>query len=203
MVHLHWEDGVWTGCLQTEGQSYSFAGIPALLEYLQVDPFTHLAQLERMASVDPLTGLYNRRGLMSEVDRILAAGGDGMALLVIDVDDLKQINDTWGHLKGDEVLRMVSEVVRQVGGPDAVAGRLGGDEFVLVLWEVSDGQALVDLGEEICHRVAQGEEALHVSASVGACGYGTSYQELMEGADRALYQVTRNGKGRVFLSWIR
>lgn len=203
VVHLHWADGVWTGQLQTEGRMCCFSGIPALLEHLEVDPFTRLTQLERMAHMDPLTELFNRRGVAREVDRMLAAGVGRMALLVIDVDDLKAINDNWGHRKGDEVLRTVAQILRRVGGPEAVAGRLGGDEFVLVLREVPDEQSLVDMGEEICRQAARAEGAVRFSVSVGACGQGGSYQELIEGADLALYRVKRSGKGSVFLERTR
>lgn len=193
-IHLRCLKGEWTGTIRGPKGEQKFTGIWSLLEQLDLDPDSQMALLWKQARTDPLTGLLNRRGVEEEVDQALAAGKKNMALLMLDIDNLKQINDTWGHLKGDEVLQKVAQVLRQTGGPDSIVGRIGGDEFVLVMWDVVSEERLRKTGELICRTVNCLESEADLSVSVGACKQGSSYVELMERADLALYRVKRNGK---------
>ena len=198
-IHLSHRHGEWSGTVQGPEGERSFQGIWELMEQLKMDPVSQMVQLRQQARTDPLTGLLNRRGVEEEVEKALKAGKKQMALLMLDIDNLKQINDTWGHLKGDAVLRKVAQVLRQTGGPDSVVGRIGGDEFVLVLWDIPSEERLRRIGELICRTVACLESEADLSVSIGACQQGKTYGDLMERADLALYRVKRNGKRGVAL----
>ena len=179
-------------------------GITILLVRHHVRNYMDQMNKVRMeAEHDRLTGLYNRNGFEQRAEEFLEKECPGGALLLLDLDNFKQINDREGHPEGDRVLRRVGEILNECFASKGISGRLGGDEFVLVLREVPDEQSLVDMGEEICRQAARAEGAVRFSVSVGACGQGSSYQELIEGADLALYRVKRSGKGSVFLERTR
>src|SRR5258708_23276556 len=98
------------------------------------------AELGNLALTDELTGLYNRRGLMALAERQLKLGrrsGRGMLLFVMDVDRLKQINDSFGHLEGDRALKRTAEVLEETFRDSDVLARLAGDEFAVLLFEAS------------------------------------------------------------------
>src|SRR5713226_10469939 len=100
-----------------------------------------LAEMGDLALVDELTGLYNRRGFMAIAERQLKVGrrsGKGMLLFFIDVDDLKQINDSYGHAEGDRVLKHITEALEKTFRDSDVIARMGGDEFVVLAIEASD-----------------------------------------------------------------
>ena len=151
--------------------------------------------LRRQASQDPLTGLLNRRGFM---ERCVTAPKQG-ALVVLDLDDFKQINDRHGHEVGDRVLAAVGAYL--AGQGDLVASRFGGEEFVLLLPE---GDALAQQAR--CEQIRQGIatlplDGIQVTASLGLVPYarGWHLDTLFGQADRALYQAKRSGKNRVCL----
>ncbi|MDQ1899978.1 GGDEF domain-containing protein [Paracoccus sp. WLY502] len=159
---------------------------------------------EREAHTDALTGLLNRRGLQAVMRNALDPKGDmqGFALVHLDLDNFKQVNDRLGHGAGDRLLENVARVLgRAVRSRDHVA-RIGGDEFVLILGGSWTCQALTAIGM----RIVQGIEAISpedcaVSASLGivlSAGYGPdSIDQMLNDADVALYRSKRAGKGRV------
>jgi diguanylate cyclase (GGDEF)-like protein len=158
-----------------------------------------IAELERLAQVDDLTGLATRRHWLETVRGRLAAGEAG-SLLVCDVDAFKAINDAHGHAAGDLVLCEVARIVSQQGP----AGRLGGDELaVWVAGEPSWGQRAA---EQIVQGVRRAfvartdRDAIAVSVSVGVAEAGAGpgdLSTLLEAADRALYRAKREGRDRV------
>ncbi len=102
--------------------------------------------LERLASLDELTGLYNRRGLATVGERLLYEArrtGASLGVLFIDLDGLKEINDHSGHQAGDELIRATATIVRSVSRPEDVAARLGGDEFCLLVADGSEESVLM------------------------------------------------------------
>jgi diguanylate cyclase (GGDEF)-like protein len=163
----------------------------------------------RMAQTDHLTGLANRAELLHQMAAACSSlppadGGRGrtFAVLYIDLDGFKAINDNHGHAAGDEVLQRVADCLRQVTGPDELVARIGGDEFVVML---SDGDALTAraVADEIIavisreHRIGEGK-SLHVGCSVGLCvapDQGRDPEVLLARADAALYSVKSQGKG--------
>jgi len=156
---------------------------------------------------DPLTGLFNRRFLDESLDREIArARRDNrpLALLMIDIDRFKQLNDTYGHLAGDAVIRRVSELVRSRARSGDLPCRYGGEEFLLVLPDITLGTA-VERADEWRTAIANdwtviGENAFAVTVSIGVAvfpGHGDSREALIEAVDQALYAAKRNGRNRV------
>jgi diguanylate cyclase (GGDEF)-like protein len=159
----------------------------------------------RLSTIDSLTGLYNRTFFFSALEREIARGdrsGRAFCLVMLDLDDLKTINDRFGHVAGDQVLRAVADVVRNGVRKIDVAARYGGDEFVAVLPETDPTGGWV-LAEKIRLTVAdQGAPGIDPSptVSVGVVSYpidGRSADALLVSADRAMYASKRGGKNRV------
>ncbi len=160
----------------------------------------------RLSTVDPLTGLFNRTFFFAAVAREIARcarSGRGFCLLMMDLDDLKAINDRLGHFQGDRVLRGVGDVITDGVRRIDTAARYGGDEFVVLLPETDPTGAFV-LAEKI--RLGVNAMAIvlpdagHPSISIGAVSYpgdGRTADELMISADNAMYASKRAGKDRV------
>lgn len=156
-----------------------------------------MAKVTAAALTDPLTGLLNRRGFTEAVERELARSARysrPFVLAYIDVRGLKGINDTEGHLAGDQLLRGVASVLTASARAHDLIGRLGGDEFGLLLPEQSGEDASV-VGERIADQVAITREALgfqaHWDLTIGTAAFpadGTSAEELISVADRRLYE---------------
>jgi diguanylate cyclase len=168
-------------------------------------------QLERAQSealLDPLTGLKNRRGLERAVQEITGRLDEG-ALLVIDVDHFKVINDTHGHLLGDRVLRAIGQILQaNIKGRD-IAARLGGEEFAVLLLGTSSQGAQV-LAEQIRLAVARGRirridgtelvGAITVSIGIASARAGEDFDALLARTDAALYRAKRDGRNLVRLA---
>jgi len=149
------------------------------------------------AEHDGLTGLLNREGMHERVRRLQDAGCP-YALVLLDLDGFKAVNDTYGHAAGDDVLRQVGERLREaVRRGDAVA-RLGGDEFVVVLAGARDERRARSRGEEV--RAAcvgeVGDLALDASAGVALAGPDEQVADVLERADARMYAVKRRASGR-------
>ncbi|NOY86835.1 MAG: diguanylate cyclase [Deltaproteobacteria bacterium] len=166
-------------------------------------------KVERMSRVDGLTGLYNHRTLQKVLDeRIEKLGRDyssSLAFLMVDVDFFKQVNDTYGHPVGDEVLKELSRRLEDgVRGLDPVA-RYGGEEFAVLLDNV-DVREAHNVAEKLIKSVEARDFAttagpLSVTISIGLAllhrGEGLSKQEFIDRADRALYRAKKEGRNRV------
>jgi diguanylate cyclase (GGDEF)-like protein len=157
--------------------------------------------------VDPLTGLVNRRGFFQETARVARRQADNphlAAMLLIDLDNFKSINDRFGHAVGDKVLQIFAETAVQAVRPTDFVGRLGGEEFAAVLHNVGRERAMV-IAERM--RAAFAEATLMVdgcavgaTASVGMVfsdGAEFDAPELLTQADRALYEAKERGRNRV------
>jgi two-component system cell cycle response regulator len=165
-----------------------------------------------LALIDPLTGLFNRRYVAAHLDGLIArveAGGKGSALLIFDLDRFKLINDSWGHLAGDEVLcEIAKRALHELRSFDLV-GRYGGEEFI-VLMPDTDLQIALAVGERLRAATADrpftisGESApIPVTISIGVAtmlASGDSATELLRRADVALY-AAKNGGRNCVKSW--
>jgi diguanylate cyclase (GGDEF)-like protein/PAS domain S-box-containing protein len=147
-------------------------------------------ELRRLADQDALTGLLNRRGFLEGVQRELRRmerAQERGALLSLDLDNFKQVNDTAGHAAGDRVLRGIAEVLRHRLRATDVFGRLGGDEFAALLLDVDELQA-----REIAFELTQSLRRL-APASIGVVAVdgaaGKSVEAILAEADRAMYDV--------------
>ncbi len=146
---------------------------------LRVDDVTEAAelraQLERRATVDDLTGCLNRATVLAELDRVLrrhAAGSPGTAVVFLDLDGFKGVNDTLGHTSGDQMLSsVVARLSRGLGAGDSI-GRLGGDEFIVVLANVGGLDEASQVGRRIEHELSEPPEVVagqqvRIRASIG------------------------------------
>jgi diguanylate cyclase (GGDEF)-like protein len=163
-------------------------------------------ELERHATVDSLTGINNRRTLSEMAARAIAAAHrhqQGLAMLLIDADHFKRINDVHGHEVGDEALQLISATVQCALRTEDLFGRLGGEEFVVVL-PGADEIAARSSAERLRHTVEQTElRALHhtvplcISIGISVLVAGDDFASLLRRADQAMYDAKRNGRNRV------
>ena len=163
-------------------------------------------QLRHLADHDALTGLHNRRRFDEELDRAMAIAtrfAEGSALLLIDIDDFKYVNDTLGHAAGDQLLRSVASMIeRRVRATDVLA-RVGGDEFALLLPRADVDEArrvaadLVQATRD--HALTLGGGFVRVTVSVGAVAFdatGGTAEQVMIAGDRAMYEAKAQGRDR-------
>ena len=162
-------------------------------------------QMTLLAQTDALTGLANRRLLTERLNQATALSrrnGQPISLLMIDLDNFKKINDSFGHHVGDEVLRAVAECMRDIFRQSDIFGRWGGDEFLAVLPntdEIGAMRAATRLRERVAElRLAAMDGHEGVSLSVGcATGCETAVSDLMSQADGSLYEAKRAGRNQV------
>jgi diguanylate cyclase (GGDEF)-like protein len=161
------------------------------------------AELTEQAARDHLTGLYNRRHLTSVLDRAARAAGDGLAVVMLDVDHFKSVNDQYGHAVGDRLLAdLAGELVRSCGAGTTVA-RYGGEEFVVVL-PGADLEAAMSHAQQWRQRCAMlvldtdyGPLRCTISAGVARFLPGMTVEGLLRAADEALYAAKAAGRNRV------
>jgi diguanylate cyclase (GGDEF)-like protein/PAS domain S-box-containing protein len=196
-------------------QNLAISYIPLLLDNGQADGFVGVSQdithhrqeqgrLRQLAQRDGLTGLVNRAGFEEHLERCLDDGeGDGLALLYIDLDHFKPVNDEFGHPVGDRVLQDFAARLRDAVRPTDVSARLGGDEFAVVLKGVRDLANANRVADKIVAAARAPFEVdgktLHIGASVGvAFGIqpGTGWRDLVSHADTLLYEAKRAGRGQ-------
>ena len=161
-------------------------------------------RLSHLAHHDPLTGLPNRARLRSELDRLVALSRRGQrrfAVVYMDLDRFKQVNDTLGHEVGDELLRHVADRLRATLREADFAARLGGDEFVLLLTDVHDrdgvARALAKVGEAVSAPLVLAEGETRITPSLGVSLYpddGDASDTLLRHADLALYEAKSGGR---------
>ncbi|WP_315716104.1 MULTISPECIES: GGDEF domain-containing protein [unclassified Bradyrhizobium] len=157
---------------------------------------------DERARLDPLTGLRNRAGLIDALQSRLDAGGDrSFAVLYLDLDGFKPVNDTFGHAAGDELLKIVGRTLRQTASRGDVIARIGGDEFVVLAGDPALDHALA-LGERIIEVMTSpmalpGGAHVQIGISIGiavAPEHGTDPEALLFAADAALYEAKSSGK---------
>lgn len=162
----------------------------------------HAEEFERLALIDPLTGLSNRRSAM---DRLTAEAsrsqryGHALTVVALDLDKFKQINDTYGHLAGDLVLKDFATRLGLAIRLSDFAARMGGDEFLVLLPECSIGQVESFLARLRPMEAEYDGQKIPIFFSAGWVGYeqGESTEQFLERADRTLYAEKRAGKTRV------
>ncbi len=163
-------------------------------------------ELRQQALHDPLTGLANRSLFAERLREALAEEHETTAVVFIDLDDFKSVNDTFGHPAGDEVLRATAARIRDCLRPSDTAARLGGDEFAVLLPDVPDASRALAMAQRIREAVeapvAAGNHVVVVGASLGV-SLGTAesvrIEDMLERADAAMYRVKAAGKGDVQL----
>jgi diguanylate cyclase (GGDEF)-like protein len=160
-------------------------------------------KLRHQALHDPLTGMGNRSLFQSSVRDALADGAERVGVLFIDLDDFKTVNDSLGHVVGDELLRAVAGRVSECLRPGDLAARLGGDEFAVLLQGIADSRAATAVASRIVERLREPFQVMGadimVRASIGIATGVSGEQdgdELLRNADEAMYTAKGLGKGR-------
>lgn len=162
------------------------------------------SELISRANTDPLTGLANRRSFMELLD-VRIQSGQGVlsgAVLMLDIDHFKRVNDSWGHPVGDEVLKTVARIIASNLRDEDYAGRLGGEEFAVLLSTTQLDES-IKLAERIRGKIAasctlSGADSIQVTISIGLCMLdGQDAHNVLVRADRALYQAKERGRNRV------
>ncbi|MHA6720478.1 GGDEF domain-containing protein [Sphingomonas sp. RS6] len=164
------------------------------------------ARASDLAGRDPLTGLYNRRGLLAAIDPLLqrAHREDApVSLLLMDVDRFKSINDAYGHEAGDHVLARISERLRRWEGPACAAARMGGEEFAMMIVGLT-GLPLIRFADQVRQEIAALDhdesiagQKVTVSIGVAETRGAADFQSLYRIADRGLYAAKHAGRDRV------
>lgn len=157
-------------------------------------------KLKRMAESDMFTGLLNKEATKKYINNILADYRKQMhAFIIIDVDNLKAINDKLGHAAGDRAIKMISEKIKYAFRYDDVTGRIGGDEFVVLMKNAKSKEKVIKKLTICCNELSRHKfiDDYKVTASIGISLYpldANTYDELYKKADEALYLSKKNGK---------
>lgn len=170
------------------------------------DQFRREEETERLAKFDSLTGLANRHQMARTIEATLTAfraAKRNCAIMMLDLDRFKQVNDTLGHAAGDELLKEVASRLKSAAGDECEIGRLGGDEFQLVLPDMDDRGELGEIAKKIISMLSQPysleDGRCVIGASVGiaiAPHDGISGDDIVKSADMALYAAKNSGRGR-------
>lgn len=160
----------------------------------------YYALYKHQAHVDPLTGVYNRFGFREAFNLIkqkLISNNLNFCVLIADIDDLKQINDSRGHLFGDKAVKLVADCLSKCLRGDDILSRWGGDEFIIVLVSEFSIHHVKKLREQVLERIHHtiNSQAVEIGISIGSAIYledGNELDELIDYADKAMYQEKDN-----------
>ena len=166
-----------------------------------------IEKLNKQATTDPLTGVYNRRFFMDSCQKNIALAKrkkEPLSILMIDIDHFKQINDTYGHAIGDEVIQKLSSIMQESQRKSDVIARYGGEEFLILLPDTPYERAK-EVAQKLRKKVEESFVETHngkkvrfsVSIGVATIHKEDSYETLMHNADKALYQAKESGRNRV------
>jgi len=193
-----------------EDDEIGFIATASLMVALAVEAAQRVeaeGRIEQLAWYDPLTGLPNRNMLRENLrDALLSASSRKrrLAVLLIDLDRFKDVNDTLGHLVGDSLIKSAADVLRDVVGAMGTVARLGGDEFIILVEEFSHRQEIAELAARLAHAMHRSDfvpnVVTQVSASIGVAlfpEHGREIGTLLKNADAAMYQAKRDGRNQV------
>lgn len=199
-IRDHKEDYFWCESHTVITRSEETGHLLMFVELADVDEEASEAEkLLLSATTDGLTGLLNRATLTKRIDDYMGIDGTEAGLFIIDIDNFKSINDTYGHQMGDEVIKGIAQAIRKVFRKSDILGRLGGDEFMVFALGLHDRNHAIEKGKalnEACRQVVA-DKTVKTSVSIGAAMFpadGKNYQELYSGADSVLYEVKEGGR---------
>jgi diguanylate cyclase (GGDEF)-like protein/PAS domain S-box-containing protein len=192
-----------------EEDEVGFIATAALMVALAVEAAQRIeaeGRIEQLAWYDPLTGLPNRNLLRENLRDALASAAARrrrLAVLLIDLDRFKDVNDTLGHLVGDSLIKSAAEVLREIVGSAGTVARLGGDEFVVLMEDFEHRQEVADLATRLASGLHRSDfvpsVVTQVSASIGVAlfpEHGREIGTLLKNADAAMYQAKRDGRNQ-------
>lgn len=206
-VRIAAADGRWLWCKIRACGIYDTSGmlthVIGLIVDIDDEKKAHCA-LQAQAEQDSLTKLTNAHTTRQLAGQYLAGSKDQIhcAMLIIDLDDFKRINDQYGHLFGDEVLIHVAGILKHSFRDDDIVGRIGGEEFLVLMKNVSDHQKVMERCNHLLEAIQASSSACKLTASIGVgivAGAATSYEELFLRTDEALYQAKHAGKNQYIL----
>ena len=181
-------------------ESGRISGIIALINNV-TDYQLLKAELEKRARTDSLTSLLNKSAAQELIRMLLSTPRkeeERCALLMIDVDRFKQVNDGYGHAVGDSVLAEVGRIIKNSCRAPDVGGRIGGDEFIILMRNINTTDNALQLAERISKQVERAfpaEPRVTLSIGIAVCpDHGKSFDELFKAADAALSEVKNNGR---------
>jgi diguanylate cyclase (GGDEF)-like protein len=167
-------------------------------------------KVKHMAEHDPLTGLFNRRTLMQQLDitlKQIKLSKEQLAILYLDLDNFKPINDRFGHEAGDQALKHVSQRISQMLRSDDLLARIGGDEFVILIRNPESRQHLEEIAQRIINKLNEslhiGDQQYHLGVSIGIVvtrDHHESRDDLLKAADLLMLEAKEKGKNRYHFS---
>jgi len=182
-----------------EGNEYCISKSECFLDYIK--------NLKEYAILDPLTGVYNKRQILNFLEKFLANfvryKKDPFSIMMLDIDYFKKINDTYGHLAGDFVLKEFVKIIKNKIRSSDILGRFGGEEFILILPNTKVSGALklaMRIKDEVENYVFEyAQENIKVTTSIGitSVSLNDSVESLLERVDEALYDAKRKGRNRI------
>ncbi|ACD67158.1 diguanylate cyclase/phosphodiesterase [Sulfurihydrogenibium sp. YO3AOP1] len=174
------------------------------LEYLEIilSNLIYVIKLYRTANYDFLTRVFNRRKMMELIQKNIE-NSKKFAILMLDMDDFKRINDTFGHDLGDEILKEIVKILKNIRRQQDIIGRYGGEEFI-ILSPDADGKEALNIAEDIRKAISEKpvvvrDNKIYISVSIGIAEFpihGNSPSELLKAADIALYKAKKEGKNK-------
>jgi len=182
-----------------EDDKYFISRSKCFLDYIQ--------KLEDNASLDPLTGVYNKKEILNFLEKLLANyiryKKDPFSVMMLDIDHFKKINDTYGHLAGDFVLKEFVKIIQKIIRHSDILGRFGGEEFIILLPNTKVSGAL-----KLAHRIKEeveknnfqfGNKNIKITTSAGitSASLSDSLESLLERVDEALYDAKKKGRNRI------
>ncbi len=158
-------------------------------------------KLKDLAGIDKLTGLYNKGQMETLCLEYFENPSKNATIMILDVDNFKTVNDTFGHQQGDLVLKSFGRILKECTSEKDIVGRIGGDEFMILLTDVESKESVERMADAIIssvHQILTTELKYHFSCSIGIAirdpEWGLTYDRLFANADRALYQTKKSGK---------
>ncbi|MFO7750466.1 MAG: GGDEF domain-containing protein [Desulfobacteraceae bacterium] len=172
----------------------------------------NIEQLTDAATLDPLTGCYNRRELEGQFKRIISSANRNrkeLSIFMFDIDFFKKVNDTYGHQAGDEVLKEITRLIQTNIRAEDVLARYGGEEFLVILPETGKKEAM-ELADRLRRKISQNpikteKETIKITASFGVASHTprTTMDQLIQEADAMLYKAKLNGRNIVMPGLIK
>lgn len=196
---IEWSEATLVNIFDQAGKPVKAIGRLVCIEEKKVKEM----ELEHKASIDQLTGLYNKVSTEKMINAYLSKieEEEMSAIYAIDIDNFKMINDQFGHLFGDQVIKEIAESIKSIFRSEDIIGRFGGDEFIVFLKNIPTEEFAEKKAKEICditRRVyEQKGQQCEISSSIGIATYpryGSKFKKLYANADKALYQLKEKGK---------